>query len=87
MVSMLDFFDFLGVMAGEDVGGPMNLVNVYSNSTCLATDGYPCYLRQYIQAKECGSRTAGVILCCNQEPMEWDRFMTSGDGSYLRLII
>ena len=25
-----------------------------SNSTCLATDGYPCYLRQYIQAKECG---------------------------------
>jgi hypothetical protein len=44
MVSMLDFFDFLGVMAGEDVGGPMNLVNVYSNATCLATDGYPCYL-------------------------------------------
>jgi hypothetical protein len=42
----------------------MNLVNVYSNATCLATDGYSCYLRQYIQAKECGSRTAGVILCC-----------------------
>ena len=60
------FFFFWGAAAGEDVGGPMNLVNVYSNATCLATDGYSCYLRQYIQAKECGSRTAGVILCCTQ---------------------
>ena len=86
MVCMRFFFFFWGAAAGEDVGGPMNLVNVYSNATCLAMDGYPCYLRQYNQAKECGSRTAGVILCCTQEPMEWDRFMTSV-GSCLRLII
>ena len=59
----------MGATAGEDVGGPIklvNLVNVYSNATCLDTDGCPCHLRQYIQAKECGSRTAGVILCCTQ---------------------
>jgi hypothetical protein len=29
----------------------------------------------------------GDPVLCTQEPMEWDRFMTSGDGSYLRLII
>ena len=44
MVCMRFFFFFWGAAAGEDVGGPMNLVNVYSNATCLATDGYPCYL-------------------------------------------
>ena len=63
------FVFFRGATAGEDVGGPIklvNLVNVYSNATCLDTDGCPCYLRQYIQVKECGSRTAGVILCCTQ---------------------
>lgn len=30
--------------AGEEVGGPMDLVNVFSNATCLGTEGYLYYL-------------------------------------------